>query len=503
MFKVWKSASIVVVVALVLSLGLVMAPPTAGVVEAYDRDAAVTYADCWTVDDPNSTLNNSDYPYYPGNDCANYVSQCLIAGGHDLSAGTDGHGTGVTSGCIPNCDNLHKHLVNYQHVEYSKGSTSDPLPENLQAGDVIIFGDSDDEWKHAAIVVGGSGNNVTLDAHTNHRKHRPFSFFASSFTIVHTYHFPTVAETGYSQKYFGTGAFYGERALQVVIYEPGHDYEGYILNNTDSTEQDMIVGENTTSYSGCSYYVEGYCTNTHKGIPSEDREFEQPWTSDSPNHWAYWLRKAIKFANQKGYSEDDTLSAVWYISDRSGSYNEILSSIGYPVDGPIKNPGSVGVVAPPGSAGAAAPSGLYIPPLLPTTKKKVVEPASFMASYLRITPPQVSPNQEVEVSINVANTGEESGSRAVALYINGKAEQSRTVTVAPGSSQNVVFTVTRATPGTYNVLVEGQNGQFAVRSTSVFGGGGLGTGGIIAIIVVLIALIVGLILVMRGAPGRA
>jgi len=142
-------------------------------------------------------------------------------------------------------------------------------------------------------------------------------------------------------------------------------------------------------------------------------------------------------------------------------------------------------------------------PIPPTTKREAPEPTSFLASYLRITPPQVTPNQAVEVSVNVANTGGESGSRAVALYINGKAEQSQTVTVAPGSSQNVVFTVTKATPGTYNVRVEGQNGQFVVRSTSIFGGGGLGTGGIIAIVVVLIALIVGLIFVMRGAPGKA
>ena len=89
------------------------------------------------------------------------------------------------------------------------------------------------------------------------------------------------------------------------------------------------------------------------------------------------------------------------------------------------------------------------------------------------------------------------------LYINGNAEQSQAVTVSPGSTQNVVFTVTRATPGTYNVLVEGQSGQFAVRSTSIFGGGGLGTGGIIAIIVVVLALIVGLIFVTRGVRGGA
>ena len=152
------------------------------------------------------------------------------------------------------------------------------------------------------------------------------------------------------------------------------------------------------------------------------------------------------------------------------------------------------------------PGGPAIPIPLSTLTgevKKAVEPASFLASYLQISPQQVSPNQPVEISINVANTGGESASRAVILYVNNVAEQSQTVTLAPGSAQNVFFTVSKATPGTYEVLLEGQNGQFVVKSTSVFGGGGLGTGGIIAIIVVLLALIVGIIFVMRGARGGA
>ena len=320
---------------IVLTLALLLAL-TPGAL-AYNRDAASEYADEWTEDDPNSTLHNPDYPYYDGHDCANYVSQCLIEGGLDLSAGTDGYGTGVVSGCIPNCDNLHTHLVEYQRVEHHQISTSESLPNNLQAGDVIIFGDETDEWQHAVIVVGGSGNNVELNAHTNHRSHRPFSFYASSSTVAHIYHFPTAAETGHAQEYFGTGGFYGERALQVAIYESGQSYEGYILSNTDPAEQDMAIGEDTSSYPGCSYYVEGYCCDAHEGVPSHGVEFGQPWTCDSPEHWAYWVREAIKFANQHDYSEGYTLDAVWYISDRSGPYNGILSSIGYPENGPNKN----------------------------------------------------------------------------------------------------------------------------------------------------------------------
>ena len=126
---------------------------------------------------------------------------------------------------------------------------------------------------------------------------------------------------------------------------------------------------------------------------------------------------------------------------------------------------------------------------------RAVEPASFSASYLQISPQQVSPNQPVTISINIANTGGTSGSHTVTLYINGNAEQSQTVSLSPGSTQNVVFTVTRATAGTYNVVVEGQSGQFVVLAG---GAGGLGTGGIIAIVVMVIALIVGLIFLRRS-----
>jgi len=142
---------------------------------------------------------------------------------------------------------------------------------------------------------------------------------------------------------------------------------------------------------------------------------------------------------------------------------------------------------------------------------RAAEPAAFSASYLQISPQQASPNQPVTISINIANIGGESGSHTVTLYINGNAEQSQTVTISPGSTQSVVFTVTRATAGTYLVTVEGQSGQFVVVAGGAGGGilggggaggaGGLGTAGLIAIIVVVIALIVGLIFLRRSREG--
>ena len=128
-----------------------------------------------------------------------------------------------------------------------------------------------------------------------------------------------------------------------------------------------------------------------------------------------------------------------------------------------------------------------------------VEPAKFVASYLRISPNQVLPGQEVKISINIANHGEERGSDTVDLYINSQLEQSQTVGVSPGCCQDVVFKVTKSTPGTYQVSVKGQQGQFTVLAPAATGffAGGLGTGGIIAIVVIVIALILGLVLILK------
>jgi hypothetical protein len=136
-----------------------------------------------------------------------------------------------------------------------------------------------------------------------------------------------------------------------------------------------------------------------------------------------------------------------------------------------------------------------MPYVLPT---KVVEPANFLPSYLRISPQQVSPNQPVEISINIANQGDESGSHTVSLSINGNVEHSKTVSVSPGSTKNVVFTVTKSTPGSYSVSVEGQGGQFIVVGGGMRIGGGLGTGGIIAIVIAVMALITTLVFILRG-----
>jgi PKD repeat protein len=132
------------------------------------------------------------------------------------------------------------------------------------------------------------------------------------------------------------------------------------------------------------------------------------------------------------------------------------------------------------------------------------EPANMVVSYLLIDPLQVLPGQEVLVSGNVCNQGEERGSKTVSLMVNGVAEQSQSVGVSGGSCQQVSFRLSRAVPGTYQVAIDGMTGQFSVLAPRTVTNNvpsrqstGLGTAGIIAIIAVLIALIAALIFLFR------
>ena len=147
-----------------------------------------------------------------------------------------------------------------------------------------------------------------------------------------------------------------------------------------------------------------------------------------------------------------------------------------------------------GSPELEVPVSLHIVSAMPELP---AAPAKLSASGLSISPQQVEPGQEVTISINVANTGGETGSYNAILYINGVVEDSQSVSVAPGMTKNVIFAVTKSDAGVYDVSIAGQSGQFEVVHTGWFAGG-LGTGGIVAIVVIVIVLILALFFVLRG-----
>ncbi|MEA3442764.1 MAG: hypothetical protein U9R04_04695 [Chloroflexota bacterium] len=72
--------------------------------------------------------------------------------------------------------------------------------------------------------------------------------------------------------------------------------------------------------------------------------------------------------------------------------------------------------------------------------------------------------------------------------------------IPPGSTTKIAFTVTRSTPGTYQVLLEGQQGQFTVAASPA--PGRLGTGTIIAIIAAIVVLVAAIVFVFIRARKR-
>ena len=116
---------------------------------SYNAQKAVNYAKRWALD------RNPDYYDYSGmgGDCANFVSQCLIAGGFSTSGCVGNYGIG---GTIPLVSNLENCLI-------QKGwKSSKTMPsKGLSPGSVITFNDAG----HTALVVSG-GTDPLIAGHT-------------------------------------------------------------------------------------------------------------------------------------------------------------------------------------------------------------------------------------------------------------------------------------------------------------------------------------------------
>jgi len=91
-----------------------------------------------------------------------------------------------------------------------------------------------------------------------------------------------------------------------------------------------------------------------------------------------------------------------------------------------------------------------------------LQPAAFSISNLSIIPSQVEIGKNVTISTILANTGDLSGSYDVNLMINDKAVATKTITLAGNGSQEVDFTVSESTAGSYSVAIGDQTGSFVV-----------------------------------------
>lgn len=171
-----RRSALAVLVAVALALVVIVAAQGAGrkpVRVEYDRRAAVAYADAWAL------KVNPEYWSSPDNDCANFVSQCLAAGGlrptSDAGREWRSNGTEFPTVAWVNCGAQKRALSarSAAHSRYIARATR-TLPPGWAAGDVVYLGnvvEGNLEWQHVIICAGRRGGEWVYDSHTAARRH--------------------------------------------------------------------------------------------------------------------------------------------------------------------------------------------------------------------------------------------------------------------------------------------------------------------------------------------
>jgi hypothetical protein len=149
-----------------------VAPATTS--SSYNRNTAYQYADTWVKDTTimcdtvdvtyqnNANWNNGQYPNYQNfycNDCADYVSQCLRAGGIPTTSSWSYSPYTANWG---NVGPLKDYLLNHGYITY--GVTL----KNCVYGDPFFF-DVGGTLVHTVFMVYNDGTTFKYDAHTNDR----------------------------------------------------------------------------------------------------------------------------------------------------------------------------------------------------------------------------------------------------------------------------------------------------------------------------------------------
>ena len=98
-----------------------------------------------------STHRNSKYKFYNNNNCANFCSQCLIAGGVK-----DDNIWKSESFAFINTIKLKDYFSKNRNVEFKEN----PGINDINNGDIIYCGNNTGKFGHVMFVVGKKGNNI-------------------------------------------------------------------------------------------------------------------------------------------------------------------------------------------------------------------------------------------------------------------------------------------------------------------------------------------------------
>jgi len=98
----------------------------------------------------------------------------------------------------------------------------------------------------------------------------------------------------------------------------------------------------------------------------------------------------------------------------------------------------------------------------------VPAPAEFEVSNLVFNPSEVEVGEPVVISATVKNVGDLEGTYTIGLKIDGVTEATENVTLTGGVTQTVSFTVTKDTPGTYTIGVNGLQRALRISAPATF-----------------------------------
>ena len=93
--------------------------------------------------------------------------------------------------------------------------------------------------------------------------------------------------------------------------------------------------------------------------------------------------------------------------------------------------------------------------------------AKFSIYDLYILPDEVLPGETVTISVQITNVGDIEGSYLLILNVNEGREQSQEVKLGARETREVIFSITKNDPGTYNVMIDDLTGGFIVKESAI------------------------------------
>jgi hypothetical protein len=90
----------------------------------------------------------------------------------------------------------------------------------------------------------------------------------------------------------------------------------------------------------------------------------------------------------------------------------------------------------------------------------------FEVLSLKITPTKITTGEKATVEVEIINNDAKDATYNVPLMVNGVADDRKNVTLAPGATELLTFTLTRSHPGTYNISVGSWESTMVIEKPS-------------------------------------